>query len=136
MPRHRHTPTHILKYFIKNATSHIAPSQSLSLSFSFLLDKVSLCSPSCPTYSLDQTGLEHKDPPASDSEHWIKEVCHHAIYKYTIHKQTTDTSLLSLDKYFNIPRTLISSSFCFDLFETESHHIVQTGLKLTLCSQV
>jgi hypothetical protein len=41
---------------------------SLSLSF-FFLDRVSLCSPGCPgTHSVDQAGLELRNPSASASE--------------------------------------------------------------------
>jgi hypothetical protein len=33
------------------------------------LDRVSLCSPGCPgTHSVDQAGLELRNPPASDSQ--------------------------------------------------------------------
>jgi hypothetical protein len=42
-------------------------------------DRVSLCSPGCPgTHSVDQAGLELRNPPASASECGIKGVRHHA----------------------------------------------------------
>jgi hypothetical protein len=37
--------------------------------FCFFLDRVSLCSPGCPgTHSVDQAGLELRNPPASASQ--------------------------------------------------------------------
>jgi Na+/melibiose symporter-like transporter len=37
--------------------------------FLFFQDRVSLCSPGCPeTHSVDQAGLELRNPPASDSQ--------------------------------------------------------------------
>jgi hypothetical protein len=44
-------------------------SLSLSLSFWFFRDRVSLCSPGCPgTHFVDQAGLELRNPPASASQ--------------------------------------------------------------------
>jgi hypothetical protein len=45
-------------------------SLSLSLSLSLVFrDRVSLCSPVCPgTHSVDQAGLELRNPPASASQ--------------------------------------------------------------------
>jgi hypothetical protein len=47
-------------------------------------DRVSLCSPGCPgTHSVDQVGLELRDPLRSNSETilppecWDKDVCQH-----------------------------------------------------------
>jgi hypothetical protein len=41
----------------------------LSLSFDFFRDRVSLYSPGCPgTHSVDQAGLELRNPPASASQ--------------------------------------------------------------------
>jgi hypothetical protein len=41
----------------------------LVLIFIFLRDRVSLCSPGCPgTHSVDQAGLELRNPPASASQ--------------------------------------------------------------------
>ena len=42
----------------------------------FVLDRVSLCSPGClGTHSVDQTGLELRDPPVSASPVLVLEVC-------------------------------------------------------------
>jgi hypothetical protein len=43
---------------------------SLCFVFVFFRDRVSLCSPGCPggTHSVDQTGLELRNPPASVSQ--------------------------------------------------------------------
>jgi hypothetical protein len=42
----------------------------------FFLDRVSLCSPGCPgTHSVDQAGLELRDPPASASQVLGLKVC-------------------------------------------------------------
>jgi hypothetical protein len=39
------------------------------VSFCFFRDRVSLCSPGCPgTHSVDQAGLERRNPPASTSQ--------------------------------------------------------------------
>jgi hypothetical protein len=39
------------------------------VTFFFLRDRVSLCSPGCPrTHSVDQAGLELRNPPASASQ--------------------------------------------------------------------
>jgi hypothetical protein len=46
------------------------------LFFFFFRDKVSLCSPSCPgTHSVDQAGLELRNPPASASQVLGLKVC-------------------------------------------------------------
>jgi hypothetical protein len=46
-----------------------SPPQSLSQDFFFFGDRVSLCSPGCPgTHSVDQAGLELRNPPASASQ--------------------------------------------------------------------
>jgi hypothetical protein len=45
------------------------PGQLLFFFFFFLRDRVSLCSPGCPgTHSVDQAGLELRNPPASASQ--------------------------------------------------------------------
>jgi hypothetical protein len=48
--------------------------------FCFFRDRVSLYSPGCPgTHSVDQAGLELRNPPASGlPSAGIKGVCHHA----------------------------------------------------------
>jgi hypothetical protein len=52
--------------------STAVPLKFFSLSFFFLFgfrDRVSLCSPDCPgTHSVDQAGLELRNPPASASQ--------------------------------------------------------------------
>jgi hypothetical protein len=41
-------------------------------------DRVSLCSPGCPgTHSVDQAGLELRNPPASASQVLGSKACHH-----------------------------------------------------------
>ena len=47
----------------------------------FFRDRVSLCSPGCPgTHSVDQVGLELRNPPASASASaGIKGVSHHCL---------------------------------------------------------
>jgi hypothetical protein len=55
----RMQPKYIFPFFI---------SLSLSLSLSLSRDRISLCSPGCPgTHSVDQAGLELRNPPASAS---------------------------------------------------------------------
>jgi hypothetical protein len=45
------------------------PPHQLPLTFFFFRDRVSLCSPVCPgTHSVDQAGLELRNPPASASQ--------------------------------------------------------------------
>jgi hypothetical protein len=44
--------------------------------FIYFQDRVSLCIPGCPgTYSVDQAGLELRDPPASASQVLGSKVC-------------------------------------------------------------
>ena len=44
--------------------------------FSFFQDRISLCSPCCPgTHSVDQAGLELRNPPASASKVLGLKVC-------------------------------------------------------------
>jgi hypothetical protein len=43
-------------------------------------DRVSLCSPGCPgTHSVDQAGLELRNPPASASQVLGLKACHHHL---------------------------------------------------------
>jgi hypothetical protein len=51
----------------------------------FFGDRVSLCSPGCPgTHSVDQAGLELRNPPASlcFPSVGIKGVCHHCLASF------------------------------------------------------
>jgi hypothetical protein len=69
--------------------------------FLFFRDRVSLCSPGCPgTHSVDQVGLELRNPPASASQvlglnacattarcHWVLwtlfQICHRRAWLYS-----------------------------------------------------
>ncbi|EDL15003.1 mCG146182, partial [Mus musculus] len=62
------------KYILKYSCGFLGFFFLLGLVFFVFRDKVSLYSPGCPgTHSVDQAGLELRNPPASASQ-----VCHHA----------------------------------------------------------
>jgi hypothetical protein len=57
----------------------------------FFSNRVSLCIPGCPgTHSVDQAGLELRNPPASVSQvmNGIKGVCHHCPAECDVFSKT------------------------------------------------
>jgi hypothetical protein len=57
-----------LNFYVSFRISELSLSLFLFFVFFFFRDRVSLCSPGCPaTHSVDQAGLQLRNPPASAS---------------------------------------------------------------------
>jgi hypothetical protein len=76
---------HPLKYLIKITFSTALTTKFICLFVCLFQDRVSLCSPGCPgTHSIDQAGLEPRNPPASGSRVLGLKVCVTTAYLFLI----------------------------------------------------